>query len=82
METWKILVIVHLLALPDIWTSRLTPGARVLWSVLLIFMPVVGLAAWLMTRHTARQPAEMYHPEGWEEQPGALDDEPAASSNS
>jgi hypothetical protein len=77
MQVWQIVVIIHLLALPDIWTSRLTTGAKVLWSLTIAFIPIVGLGAWILTRHTARQPAEAYHPKGWEEAPGALDDEPA-----
>lgn len=77
MEVWQILVILHLLALPDIWTSRLTTGAKVLWSLTIAFIPFVGLGGWILTRHTARQPAEAYHPEGWEEAPGALDDDPS-----
>ena len=81
MDFWKILLILDLLALPDIWTSRLTPGAKLLWSLVIVFLPVVGLVAWILTRHTARQPAEAYHPEGWEEAPGALDDKPVDVTN-
>lgn len=49
------LVLLHLLALVDIAICRLAPGAKVLWALLLVFMPVVGLAGWMLTRHTAHQ---------------------------
>ena len=63
MNTLQIALIVHALAFPDIWTSRLSVGGRVLWSFVIVFMPVVGLAAWILTRHTARHPIEAYLPD-------------------
>jgi len=55
--------VLYLVAIADIWTSRLTPPAKVLWTVMVLFLVGVGLAAWLLTRHTAHQPVEKYRPE-------------------
>ncbi|MGV3719450.1 MAG: hypothetical protein ACO1SX_00960 [Actinomycetota bacterium] len=49
------LVVLHLIAIADVWTSRLSRSAKVLWTVNLIFLVGVGFASWLLTRHTAHQ---------------------------
>lgn len=49
-------VVVHVLAVVDAGFSRMSGSARVLWGVLILGMPVVGLMAWMLTRHTAHQP--------------------------
>ena len=41
------------LCILDVSLSRMTAGARILWVVLLVFLPGIALAAWLLTRHTA-----------------------------
>jgi hypothetical protein len=53
---WIAIGVLHLLALVDIWASRLTRTAKVLWSLMLVFLPLVGLGAWLLTRGSAHQP--------------------------
>lgn len=45
-----------LLAILDIFRSQLTPGARVMWAITVIFLPVVGLLFWGITRATAFGP--------------------------
>jgi hypothetical protein len=52
------LALLHLLALADIWSSRLTLTARVLWSLILVFLPGAGLFAWLLTRGSAHRPTD------------------------
>jgi len=52
---WIGIGVVHLIALADVWTSRLSRGAKVLWSFTLVFLLGVGMFAWLLTRHTAHQ---------------------------
>lgn len=47
------LAVVHAVALGDVWTSRLSRNAKVLWSCVLIFLFGVGLFSWLLTRHSA-----------------------------
>jgi ABC-type proline/glycine betaine transport system permease subunit len=51
-----VLGILNLIALLDIWASRLSQGAKLLWSILVLAMVGVGLGAWVLTRHTAHQP--------------------------
>ena len=50
--------VLHVLAIVDVWTSKLTRAAKILWSVNLVFLLGVGLAAWLLTRHTAHRPMD------------------------
>ena len=45
-----------LLAIADVWLSQLGRGARVLWSLALVFLPGAGLLSWLVTRGSAHQP--------------------------
>lgn len=54
---WIVIGIAHLVALADIWTSRLTINAKVLWSLTLVFLFGVGMGAWLLTRHSAHEEA-------------------------
>ena len=50
--------VLHVLALADVWLSRLTSTAKVLWTLTLLFLPGVGIAVWLLTRHSAYQPVD------------------------
>lgn len=50
------LVVLHLIAIADVWTSRLSQNAKILWTVNLIFLVGVGFGSWILTRHTAHQP--------------------------
>lgn len=51
-------LVLHGIAILDVWTSRLTHTAKTLWSATVIFLPVVGLVAWVLTRSSAHQPLE------------------------
>jgi hypothetical protein len=51
-------IVLHVVAILDAWTSRLTRPAKTIWSATIIFLPVVGLAAWILTRSSAHQPLE------------------------
>jgi hypothetical protein len=55
-------LVLNLAALADVWASRLSSTAKVLWSLTLVFVVGVGLAAWLLTRHTAHQPLAEIEP--------------------
>ncbi|MGV3719472.1 MAG: hypothetical protein ACO1SX_01070 [Actinomycetota bacterium] len=50
------LVVVHLIAVADVWTSRLSNGAKVLWTFNVLFLVGAGFVGWLITRHTAHEP--------------------------
>ncbi len=39
------LAVLHLIAVGDIWGSRLTLPARILWTLTVLFLPPVGLVA-------------------------------------
>lgn len=56
------IVILHLIALADVATSRLGRTAKVLWCLTIVFLVGVGLLAWLLTRHTAHQPLPHIEP--------------------
>lgn len=52
------LLFLTLAGVADAARSRLSPGAKVLWGLVLVFLPVVGLVAWALTRHTAHRALE------------------------
>jgi drug/metabolite transporter (DMT)-like permease len=52
------IAVAHLIAFADVWTSRLTRTAKVLWTLTLIFLFGVGMFAWLLTRHSAHEDPE------------------------
>ena len=51
-----VLVALHALSIADAWMSRLSRTAQVLWTCVLLFMPAVGLFAWVLTRQSAHRP--------------------------
>lgn len=55
---WIAAGVLHLLAAVDIWLSLLTRTAKTLWTFVIVFLPVVGIAAWLLTRSSAHQNEE------------------------
>jgi hypothetical protein len=57
-------IVLHLIAVADVWTSRLSRGAKVLWTLNIIFLIGVGFGAWVLTRHTAHQPLAEIIPGG------------------
>jgi hypothetical protein len=58
------LVVLHLIAVADVWTSRLSTGAKVLWSFNVLFLVGAGFVGWLITRHTAHEPLAATIPGG------------------
>lgn len=46
------------LCLVDIWASRLSFGARLLWSLTTLFLVAVGPVAWILTRGSAHRTLE------------------------
>jgi hypothetical protein len=55
---WIAVGVLHLLAAVDICLSRLTRTAKILWVLVIVFLPAVGIAAWLLTRSSAHQTDE------------------------
>jgi hypothetical protein len=62
---WIAIGVLHLIAIADVWTSRLTTTGRVLWTLILIFMPVVGFFCWLLTRSSAHSNLEEIPPDAY-----------------
>jgi hypothetical protein len=58
------IIVLHVIAVADVWTSRLSRGAKVLWTLNIIFLIGVGFFAWLLTRHTAHQALDETIPGG------------------
>jgi hypothetical protein len=54
------IAVLLLLAVADIWLSRLSRPAKVLWTVNVLCLVGVGFVAWLLTRHTAYQSLDEY----------------------
>lgn len=50
------IAVLHLIAVVDVWTSRLSRGAKVLWTFNILFLVAAGFLGWLITRHTAHEP--------------------------
>jgi hypothetical protein len=52
---WIAIGVAHAIAVADVWASRLTRPAKVLWTLTVLCLFGVGLAAWLITRNSAYQ---------------------------
>jgi hypothetical protein len=64
VDVFKIAIgVLYLVVIADIWASRLSTGAKVMWTVNVVFLVGVGMAAWLLTRHTAYHPVDESAPE-------------------
>ena len=55
---WIGIGIVHAIAVLDIWASRLSRPAKVLWTLNVLCLFGVGLLGWLITRGSAYQELE------------------------
>lgn len=51
-------VVLVLIAIVDIWLSRLSSAAKLIWTVNVIFLVVVAPVSWAITRHTAYRELE------------------------
>ncbi len=67
------LLFLTLAGIADVVRPRLSSGARVLWGLVLVFLPVVGLVAWVLTRHTAHRELEPPPPTPLEPVPAATE---------
>lgn len=75
MNLWMIgYFVLCALAIFDIAACRLHPGARVMWSISILFLPFVGLICWALTRASAMgpEPEPPMLPPSDIEQPDAL----------
>lgn len=53
METWStllalIVLVADVLAIFQVWRSRIEVGRKVIWSLVIVLLPVVGLVMWLV----------------------------------
>ncbi|QGZ30774.1 PLD nuclease N-terminal domain-containing protein [Stutzerimonas stutzeri] len=60
METWSALLalavaIADVIAIIQVWRTRIEPGRKIIWSLVIVLLPVVGLIMWLVAAgHLAR----------------------------
>ncbi|MBA1278364.1 MULTISPECIES: PLDc N-terminal domain-containing protein [Pseudomonadaceae] len=53
METWSVLLalivlIGDALAIVQVWRSRIEVGRKIIWSLVIVLLPVVGLVMWFV----------------------------------
>ncbi|MBC8648421.1 hypothetical protein GYM54_01535 [Pseudomonas sp. MTM4] len=53
METWSALLAVvvlvgDVLAIVQVWRSRIEVGRKIIWSLVIVLLPVVGLIMWFV----------------------------------
>ena len=53
METWStllalIVLVADVVAIVQIWRSRIEVGRKVIWSLVVVLLPVVGLIMWFV----------------------------------
>lgn len=53
METWStllavVVLIADLLAIFQVWRSRVEVGRKIIWSLVIALLPVVGLVMWFV----------------------------------
>lgn len=53
METWSVLLAVvvligDVLAIFQVWRSRIEVGRKIIWSLVIVLLPVVGLIMWFV----------------------------------
>ena len=53
METWSallavVVLVADLLAIFQVWRSRIEIGRKIIWSLVIVLLPVVGLIMWLV----------------------------------
>lgn len=53
METWSallavVVLVADLLAIFQVWRSRIEIGRKIIWNLVIVLLPVVGLIMWLV----------------------------------
>lgn len=53
MEGWStllasIVLAVDVLAIVQVWRTRIEPGRKIIWSLVIVLLPVVGLIMWFV----------------------------------
>jgi|TARA_Y100001968_G_C19170126_1_gene625205 uncharacterized membrane protein len=53
VETWStllalIVLVANLVAIVQIWRSRIEVGRKIIWSLVVVMLPVVGLIMWFV----------------------------------
>lgn len=60
METWStvlglVVLAADVLAIVQVWRSRIEVGRKIIWSLVIVLLPVVGLIMWcLAATHVAK----------------------------
>lgn len=53
MEAWStvlalVVLVADVLAIVQVWRSRIEAGRKIIWSLVIVLLPVVGLLMWFM----------------------------------
>jgi len=53
VETWSallavVVLVADLLAIFQVWRSRIEIGRKIIWNLVIVLLPVVGLIMWLV----------------------------------
>ncbi|WP_181297443.1 PLDc N-terminal domain-containing protein [Pseudomonas sp. Q2-TVG4-2] len=53
METWSallalIVLVADVVAIVQVWRTRIEVGRKVIWSLVIVLLPVVGLIMWFI----------------------------------
>lgn len=53
MEAWStvlalVVLVADVLAIVQVWQSRIEAGRKIIWSLVIVLLPVVGLVMWFM----------------------------------
>jgi len=53
VETWSVLLALivlvgDVLAIVQVWRSRIEVGRKIIWSLVILLLPVVGLVMWFV----------------------------------
>jgi len=53
VEAWStvlalVVLVVDIVAIIQVWRSRIEAGRKIIWSLVIVLVPVVGLIMWLM----------------------------------
>jgi hypothetical protein len=53
METWStvlalIVLVANIVAIVQVWRSRIEAGRKIIWTLVILLLPVVGLIMWFV----------------------------------
>lgn len=43
-----VVLVLDVLAIVQVWRTRIEPGRKIIWSMVIVLLPVVGLVMWFV----------------------------------